>query len=141
MRRFRKTLMIIMTLAMFGFGALIGVNVVNASGTANISYDGIKAGTKVLWQPANNQSGYNLTGGGTQKLRIYMTQEGNKINAGLCRMSNHNNLSMYNGTVSGKKTNELSKTITDSGYYKPYVKNNNSTVSLTVTSSSYFKYD
>lgn len=112
-----------------------------ASQTSYFSYDGIKAGTIVLWYPSSNSSGYSMTGGGIQKLKICMSTSGNNISTGLYSVVGGTYNSFYSGTLSSNNTSELSRQITSSGYYKPYLKNNNTSVSITVYNTSYIKYN
>lgn len=109
--------------------------------TSYLSYNGIKAGTKVLWYPSSNPSGYSMTGGGTQKLKICMNTTGNKIQTGLYSVGTGSYNIFYGGTVTNYNTAELPKVISASGYYQPYLKNNNTSVSINVQNTSYIKYE
>lgn len=142
MVRFRKILVaLLVVFSCFCSVAFCSESAKAATRTAYFSYDGIKAGTTVVWHPSSNSSGFSMTGGGTQKLKICMSTSGNKIATGLYSVGGGTYYSFYTGTLTSNNTSELSKQITSSGYYKPYLTNNNTSVSITVYGTSYVKYN
>lgn len=121
----------------------IAISTVSAkAATANFAYQNIQAGTTVVWYPISGETGFNLTDGGLQELRVYLTEVGNKLDTGIYQVAQSKYISMYSGTLSGNNTGVLSQILsTGSGYYRIYVKNNNASVSFTVTDSSYLTYN
>lgn len=113
---------------------------VNAATKVTLSAATTTAGYTRTWYPANDHDGYVLTSGGTQVLQFYLSESGNKIDVGFKRNATGYNYSVYSGTLSGKSIYSSQVLSGPSGYYKPYLKNKNATVSITSTTSSYINY-
>lgn len=141
MNKFRKILVSLLV----AFSVFSAINITSlksdaAVSTVNLSYNGIKAGTTVLWHPSGNQMGYSMTGGDSQKLKFCLNSEGNMITVGLYKNNTGEYISFYSSTLRDYNTSELSKTITYTTYYKPYFKNRNLSVLINVYNTSYLKY-
>lgn len=142
MKKTRKALMLLLTLLLCVSSVLAYSLKAKAGGTAHLSYSNLSAGSTIRWYPeGGSTSGFNLTGGGTQKLKICMNTQGNKINIGVRRTATQTDQSFFSGTLNSFNTSELSRVVPNSGYHKPYVTNNNVSVSLNVLNTSYFKYN
>ena len=139
MKKIRKVLCSL--LAVICCTAILATPIVNASTTYNISEANLPAGTTTLWYPTSNTSGFSITNGGTQSMDMYFTTSGNVLSMGFQQVSSGSKYSWFSGTASGT-SKYASKVLTGtSGYYKVYVTNNNSSVSLTVTNSSQVTVD
>lgn len=138
MKRFR---IFLSTLLAVAFCSIIIVTpMVNAATTSALVATTVKAGYTMTWYPTGEPDGRPLTNGGTQILYFSLGESGNRINMGFRRTANLSKYSWYSGTLSGK-TKYSSKNLTGpSGYYRPYLTNNNDTVSISTKDSSYFTY-
>ncbi len=136
MKKFRVVLSSLLVVACYS--AILVIPVVNASTEYDISEATISADVTYLWWPTDNTSGFSLTNGGKQVMKMYFTTSGNKVNMGFKKVSSGSKYSWYNGKVSGTSKYKSKVLSGASGYYKVYVTNNNDSVSLTVTDSSVF---
>lgn len=138
MKRFRIFLSTFLAIAFCSI--IIVTPMVNAATTSALAVTTLKAGYTATWYPADDPDGRKLTNGGTQILYFQFTESGNKINMGFRRTSNLSKYSWYSGTVSLRSKYSSKKLTGPSGYYRPYLINNNDTVSLTTKDTSYYTY-
>lgn len=123
MKRFR---IFLSTLLAVAFCSIIIVTpMVNAATTVALIGTTVQPDTTMTWYSTGEYDGKVLTNGGTQVLYFSLGESGNKINMGFRRTANLSRYSWYSGTLSGK-TRRSSKILTGpTGYYRPYLTNNN----------------
>jgi len=115
--------------------------VANAATKVSLNKHTTKAGYTTTWYPSSSPNGRKLTEGGTQKMQFYFSERGNKIAIGFQKTSNSAKYSWYSGTLSGSSKYASKTLVGSTAYYKPYLTNNNATVSITTLGSSYYFYE
>lgn len=140
MKRFRRLLASLLAVAFCSI--ILVAPIANAATKISLVKTTIKSKTTMTWYPTSDPDGRNLTNGGTQSMYFSFSESGNKINIGFRRTSNLAKYSWYSGTLgSSTKSKYASKKLTGpSGYYRPYLTNNNDTVSITVKDTSYYTF-
>ena len=138
MKKFRKILVLVLIIGIC-LGTTNVQSIVKASSTTvKLNSVSLEPNNTCSWFPTNQVSGYQLTNGGTQKMKFYLDTKGSKIAYGFMKYSTRTKYSWYSGTLNAYETSETSKTLTGStAYYQPYFTNNNDTVYITIKSGSY----
>jgi len=114
-----------------------GVNVNASSTTVNFGASSTVAGHVRTWWPTGDSDGWSLTNGGSQSLRFVLTTSGNVLDAGFQRNVNGTRYIWHSGTIQGTSTGIATQVLTGpSGYYKPYLWNRNTSVTINTTTGS-----
>ncbi len=121
--------------------AVFVAHAVNASTTtAYLAARTTKPGYYTTWNPSSNSSGWVLHNGGQQTIKFDLTTAGNLITAGFYQTSTGILNPWYYGTMSGKSTGPVTLNMPcATGYYKPYISNENDTVYIYNVNTSYAK--
>lgn len=137
MKKFRTFLMLALVVMIFASVSVMSVTAARVD-TGRVV---IKAGEYNHWYPSsvgNTSNGWNVTKAASQEYYVKVNEVGYSMKIGLYyRPDNIRYPDFFNGTNTSTTIDGSFDSIRATALYRPYVENN-STVSMTVLSGSYF---
>lgn len=137
MKKFRTFLMLALAVMMFASVSVMSV----AAETVYTGETKIDGGTLMHWWPHeedNSSNGWTVTKGGIQRCYIKLSESGYSMDIGLYyRPSKTTYMDFFSGSNTSKTISKSFTSSLDTAKYRPCIQNN-STVSMTVLSGSYF---
>ncbi len=132
MKPIRFHLVILAVLIISAMGTTASASTVYLEGTS------IANGKTVYWYPESNANGHKVVANTVVTLHFVLSSAESNVVYGLRNSSASTNTKF--ATFSGTKKSTTSKTITTTGYYKPYVINNTAGT-IKVKGRSYISYE
>ena len=137
MKKFRSLLMLALVVMIFASVSVMSVAATKIN-TGEVTIQGGYLHHWYLSSEGNTSNGWTVTKGGVQKCYIQVGQTGYSMEIGLFyRPTGATYMDFFEGSNTSKTINKSFTSDLDTALYRPCIQNN-STVSMTVLSSSYF---